>query len=188
MGENINEVEVCAVIISGQIARDISVTLTTADDSAESPQDYTALTTELTFSAPSTRACEDITIVDDQIFELDESFFGRLTSSDPQVDISPDRQETTIQINDEDSTLHCLLRLVIVCHAYSLCLCMLALRIGFTSTTATVPEGDTAQLCVRVFSPGIIGRDVPIQFRTVDGTAVGKCIVIHFYPQIFPEI
>ena len=54
---------------------------------------------------------------------------------------------------------------------------MLALRIGFTDTAVTVPEGDTAQLCARVFGPtGIIGRNVPIRFTTVDGTAEGKCV------------
>ena len=113
--ENNNEVEVCAVIISGQIARDISVMFTTEDDSAMSPQDYTAQSTGLTFSEPSTRACVDIDIADDDIFELDETFFGRLTSSDSAVNIDPGRQQTTVQINDEDSTLQYLLHLAVVC-------------------------------------------------------------------------
>ena len=105
--EDNNEVEVCAVIISGQIARDISIMFSTEDDSAVSPQDYTAQSTGLTFSASSTRACVDIDIVDDEIFEVDETFFGSLVSSDAAVNIDPNRQQTTVQINDEDSTLQC---------------------------------------------------------------------------------
>lgn len=116
--ENNDEVEVCAVIISGEIARDISVMFTIANNSAVSPQDYTALNTGLTFSAPSTRACVDINIVDDEIFEVDESFFGRLVSSDAEVNIDPDSQQTTVQINDEDSMLQILLYLVVVCQFF----------------------------------------------------------------------
>ena len=55
-----------------------------------------------------------------------------------------------------------------------MCVCV-GLRIGFTaaSTAVRVVEGNTARLCARVLS-GNIGRDIPIQFSTADGTATGK--------------
>ena len=103
--ENAVQVEVCAVIVNGEIAADVEVSLETADNSALAGSDYTALTTTLTFAAPSTRACENINIINDQMYEIDETFFGQLTSDNARVVIIPARRQTTIEINDEDSKL-----------------------------------------------------------------------------------
>ena len=105
MNENGLQVEVCAVIVNGEIAADVEISLETADNSALAGNDYTALTTTLTFVAPSTRACENINILNDQIYEINEIFFGQLTSDNARVVINPPRQQTTIEINDEDSKL-----------------------------------------------------------------------------------
>ena len=105
VNENGLQVEVCAVIVTGEIAANVEISLETADNSALAGSDYAALTTILTFVAPSTRACENINIINDQIYEIDETFFGQLMSDDTRVLIIPARQQTTIEINDEDSKL-----------------------------------------------------------------------------------
>ena len=106
VNENGVQVEVCAVIVSGDSAADVMISLETADDSALAGDDYTALSTTLTFVTPSTRTCENVDIINDQIYEIDETFFGQLMSDDSRVVIIPARQQTTIEIDDEDSKLY----------------------------------------------------------------------------------
>jgi hypothetical protein len=145
--ENGVQVEVCAEIVNGEIADDVTVMLVTMDNTALAGSDYSALTITLTFDAPSTLACTNINIMDDESYEVDETFFGILISDNPMVQIIPAREQTIIQIVDEDS-----------------------LTIGFTMTSINVTEGNTATICARVLE-GDIARDVPIQFNTQPGTA-----------------
>ena len=106
--ENGGTVEVCAVIDQGQLQGSVEVNIQTSDNTAEAGSDYTALPANavLTFQSPSTRACTDISITNDQLYEIDEDFFGQLTSPNPnRVTINPARDTTTITILDDDSTL-----------------------------------------------------------------------------------
>ena len=102
VNENGGTVQVCAVI-TGEIESNVIVDLQTSDSAAEASRDYTALNTELTFVAPSTRACQDINILNDQLYEVDENFFGELTSSNPRVEVITARRRTTVEINGKDS-------------------------------------------------------------------------------------
>ena len=102
VNENGGTVQVCAVI-TGEIESNVIVDLQTSDGTAEASRDYTALNTELTFVAPSTRACQDINILNDQLYEVDENFFGELTSSNSRVVVITARRRTTVEINDEES-------------------------------------------------------------------------------------
>ena len=101
--ENGVQVEVCAEIVNGEIADDVTVMLVTMDNTALAGSDYSALTITLTFDAPSTLACTNINIIDDESYEVDETFFGILISDNPMVQIIPAREQTIIQIVDEDS-------------------------------------------------------------------------------------
>ena len=101
--ENGVQVEVCAEIVNGEIADDVTVMLVTMDNTALAGSDYSALTITLTFDAPSTLACTNINIMDDESYEVDETFFGILISDNPMVQIIPAREQTIIQIVDEDS-------------------------------------------------------------------------------------
>ena len=98
--------EVCAVIDQGQIQGTVIVNIDTRDNVALAGSDYTALqNTALTFEAPSTTACTNIMITNDQLYEIDENFFGLLTSPDPtRVTINTARDEASIEILDEDRT------------------------------------------------------------------------------------
>ena len=106
MDEDEGTVQVCAVIDQGQIQGAVIVNIDTRDNVALAGSDYTALQNiALTFEAPSTTACTDIVITNDQLYEIDENFFGSLTSPDPtRVTINPARDEASIEIIDEDGT------------------------------------------------------------------------------------
>ena len=106
VSENEGTVEVCAVIDQGEIQGTVIVNIDTGDGTALAGTDYTALQGgTLTFEPPSTRACTDITITNDQLYEIDEQFFGRLRSSDlTRVTVNPARDDANIEILDEDST------------------------------------------------------------------------------------
>ena len=62
--------------------------------------DYGAITVQLTFSATVSRACGIVTIVNDDEFEVDESFDVTLTTTDGDVTLDPD--SGTVTIIDED--------------------------------------------------------------------------------------
>ena len=95
--------QICVVIDEGQVDADFTVTVGTADDTALAGQDYTALqNVELTFNSTSTRECTLVSITNDQIFEEDEIFIGRLSSNDSTVLINQDRDETRVFIADDD--------------------------------------------------------------------------------------
>ena len=105
VNENGVSVEVCAVIEQGEIEGNVVVNIQTSDRSAVAVDDYTALQNAvLTFEAPSTRACTNININNDQLYEIDEDFVATLTTPDPsRVVINPARDETNIEILDDDS-------------------------------------------------------------------------------------
>ena len=63
-------------------------------------EDYRADPRVLTFSPGVDRVCFDVSIIDDNRYELNEDFFVNLTTSDPQVDINPMTAVVTI-LDDE---------------------------------------------------------------------------------------
>lgn len=99
---------VCAVLTGGVLERDVTVYLSTFDDTAFQPGDYTALAAyPLTFASGDpvgTRRCVNVTIIDDDIIEPDQSFSLLLESSDP-VDIMPISQ-AQVNIIDNDCELY----------------------------------------------------------------------------------
>ncbi len=63
--------------------------------------DYTSINTTVSFasgSAGGTEACADISILDDAVLESDQTFFVRVSSSDPDLMLT-----TIITITDNDS-------------------------------------------------------------------------------------
>ena len=75
---------------------------------AESPDDYLSLTVILTFPACETRACEEVTIIDDDILETTESFNATLTRTpnlDPRITLDPFNAVVIILDNDGRSPI-----------------------------------------------------------------------------------
>ena len=103
--ENEGVVEVCAIIEQGEIQGTIVVNIQTNDRTAIAGSDYTALqNAQLSFVSPSTRACTNIDITNDQLYENDENFVARLSTLDPsRVRINPARDESNVEILDDDS-------------------------------------------------------------------------------------
>ena len=71
-----------------------------------SPDDFIALpSTLLSFDECDTRACISITIVDDSMVEMTESFnvtLDRIAGLDSRITLNPSRVEGVIQITDDD--------------------------------------------------------------------------------------
>jgi len=65
--------------------------------------DYGSINVTLTFDESSTRACSDISIVDDSIYEGTESFGVRIVSTDVEVILEPHTGSVTITDNDSRS-------------------------------------------------------------------------------------
>ena len=62
--------------------------------------DYSSISVTLTFDETSTRACSNISIVDDGIYEGTESFTVTLDSTDFEVILEPHTGSITITDND----------------------------------------------------------------------------------------
>ena len=99
--------EVCALIINGELARDVVLSLLTGDGSAEEPDDYTAISTLITFNPSRSRECVIINIVENDILESEEDFEVTLIPMDNEdfVTLSPDVAIVTISDNDGESAL-----------------------------------------------------------------------------------
>ena len=66
------------------------------------PDDYNPAQADLTFSGSFRTACTSLLVINDQLYEGDESFFASLTTSDSAVTLNP--QRATIIINDDNCT------------------------------------------------------------------------------------
>ena len=60
------------------------------------PADYSTISVELTFSAGTTRNCQEILIENDEILEGTENLFANLTTLDPDVILEPDVTEILV--------------------------------------------------------------------------------------------
>ena len=65
------------------------------------PEDYTGFTLTFLLTSTMTSACFNVTVVPDDLFEMDETFLIELSSTDPSAVLNPD--EARIRIVDDDS-------------------------------------------------------------------------------------
>ena len=98
-------VEVC-IIIENQLVSDVTVSLQTDSAISGEGYNYIEMMIVLTFVAPSTRECTSVTIINDTLYENDEIFHVRLSTTDTRVQINPNNSQATVQIIDDDSKLH----------------------------------------------------------------------------------
>ena len=94
-------------VIEGTLERDAVVSFSTTDGSATStdPADFNALSDEkLTFS-PSTSSNEvTVTIIDDDIVENSEFFYGNLSTADSAINLDPSAARVTISETEGDDS------------------------------------------------------------------------------------
>ena len=112
--------------------------------------DFSSLpATSLSLSAANPIQCSTVSILDDAVVELDETFSALLSSSNEFVDIT--QASSTVTITDDDTV-----------------------NVGWTSTSYTANEPDRAvSVCVEITS-GVIARSITAFYSTMDGTALGK--------------
>ena len=103
VSEDAGTVELTVEVISGVLTQDVTLTYTTADDSATSPGDYTgangvsipalsAMTQSVTFR---------VALIDDDDGELDEMFMVVLSGAPSGVTLDPATATVTIPENDQ---------------------------------------------------------------------------------------
>jgi hypothetical protein len=101
--ESMGEVEVCASL-TGMIARDVNIRLSTVPDSAEGGSDFTSLAGDVRTFLPSSQpddVCWTISIINDDNVEGQEIFLVNINSDDIRVTLNPDTAQVIIM--EEDS-------------------------------------------------------------------------------------
>ena len=134
------------VDLLGYAAEPVTVTLTTGDETAVSPADYTATTTILTFEPGQNSQTVEIPISDDALDETDETI--SLTLSDLSSNAEPGTPLSavlTIADNDEPPT------------------------IAFAAAGLGGDEGTTATATVQLSGPS--AKTVTVAYSTSNGTA-----------------
>ena len=97
-------------LLSGTLERSVLVNFFTTDGSATStvPQDFVAMSNvPLEFSATTSSRQVTVTIINDNILENVEFFYGNLSTSDGAVQLSPATARATILELDEDDGKVC---------------------------------------------------------------------------------
>ena len=148
VNEGDGSVMVCAAIVSGTLERTLTFRLTTQDDSATSPADYSSTTVGLTFDESTSRACADIPIEDDQIVENPEDFRVVVGGDDPDIVFDP--SNSTVTIIDNDNVV-----------------------IGFEMERYQGDEGSEVEVCAIVME-GVLERQALVAVTTSDISAQGK--------------
>ena len=124
----------------------------------EASNDYSSLTSTLTFDSTTSSFTVAIATLNDGLLENPESFFGNLRvlpGTPSSIILAPAQARATIMDND-------------------------VAVIGF-NRNYTVPEGSSANLQLEVLS-GTLAREVVISVSTNDGSAEGRFMyVIYFY-------
>ena len=69
---------------------------------AVAPADFVIPLNNITFNPGDSEVCRDISILDDTLYEEDESFSALLSTGDSSADIDPSQQSATIIIMDTD--------------------------------------------------------------------------------------
>ena len=138
-------VELTVEVIDGVRTEAVTLTYTTTDGGATSPDDYTGGSFPLTLPAMATSVTFTIPIVDDSVVEQAEAFTVVLSSDSAGVSFNP--TVATVRIIDNDIVL------------------------GFEPAVYTVDEDSgTVELTVEVID-GVLTEDVTLTYTTTDGGA-----------------
>ena len=86
-------------------------------DTTSGGEDYVLTSVTLTFNGTNTKACADIPITPDDVYEGNETFFVSLTTADSNVTLNPDRGAVTI-IDVDGMTKSLNLKIKVVLNAF----------------------------------------------------------------------
>ena len=134
---------------------------------------------ELLFSPGDTKKFVSIPIIDDNLFEGVEEFYGRLTTTDSTVNVTYPNAIAQIIDNDGEFLLFFyVFPSVNYCALLYPLLCFLTdIEIGFNPNSYTVNENDgSVRFFVENRNPEI-ETEVTVLFDTTDGTATSKSYI-----------
>ena len=99
--EDQGTVEVCARIFNSTLDREVTITLMTRDDTATEPDDYTSISTSISFDRETEEQCVDIPLENDDILESLENFEVILDPEDEErIILSP--EIAVVMVVDDD--------------------------------------------------------------------------------------
>ena len=103
MNEGDGSIEVCAVLTSGSLERTVTFNLSTREDSAKDPFDFSAVAVQqLQFNKTNSEACTEISIANDSTVEDQESFTLVIRSGGEGVNVNKTGETSTVIITDND--------------------------------------------------------------------------------------
>ena len=99
--EDQGTVQVCARIFNSTLDREVTITLMTRDDTATEPDDYTSISTSISFDRETEEQCVDIPLENDDILESLENFEVILDPEDEErIILSP--EIAVVMVVDDD--------------------------------------------------------------------------------------
>lgn len=140
-------VEVCVVIGSGVLDRNIQFTLSTMEGSASPGDDYTSQEFPLSFTPVPSEACVTVIVADDGVVEPMEEFSILLQSNDRSVDV----ELVTLSVPIVDSS---------------------SVELAFMQDAYSIAESETTDVCVQL--EGQIDRTVTASVQ-VDNNGTYVC-------------
>ena len=155
--ENGGAVEACVYLVGSlQTGRSVKVSYETVDDTARAATDYTAGSGKLTLDTDTSRACVEVTVLDDELVEGLEDFELRLTNveSVPPASVTAtlDAPSVTVRITDDDVD---------------------SVSVRWENYRPHVHiEGQMVDKCVVMEGTLRAGRSVEVSYEAVDDTAL----------------
>ena len=155
--ESDDKIQVCGIVKNETLERAVNFKLSTKDDSATSPADFSLKPAELQLNKMRSKACTNISIAKDKIVESRENFTLMMTTNDTEVIINTS-EISTITITDANKVV-----------------------IEFEREKYRIEEGKTVTLCAALKN-ATLERDLTIRLR--DGANIGT---IKLYRLWMPE-
>ena len=101
VNESDDKIQVCGIVKNETLERIVNFKLSTKNDSATSPADFSLKPVELQLNKMRSKACTNISIAKDKIIESQENFTLMMTTNDTKVIINTS-EISTITITDAD--------------------------------------------------------------------------------------
>lgn len=146
-------IEVCVVLESGTLGRNVEFTLSTLEESATADEDFIQEDSQLTLAPSLNEVCVEILVIVDDIVEDTETFSILLQTNDRSVDIESESRVISIV---DSSMVH----------------------LRFIQEEYNLIEGGNIDVCIVLV--GLISRTVDASIQAVNGGKFCSCkLMLH---------
>ena len=146
-------------------------------DSFADGSDHRALSEELIFNNDTSKICADIVILNDTDVECDDIFNVEITTMEPAVNITSEREmaTVTIEMDPDDCMYFCTFPLSAPPKTYP----FTVITIGLNQSNYNTSETDgSVMVCAGIIAmTGTLESNVTLSVSTSDGSATGLCVL-----------